>query len=103
MTSPAVTQAAVARRWSRLHPQLAPAIARALALVGGVSRVAPDHYEVEGASETYRVRVYPRERRSVCSCPAWQYAQGERARCKHTLAVALVLSVETETQESNQP
>lgn len=101
MTSPAVVQAALARRWARRHPQFAPAITRALALVGGVERVGHDLYEVEGAGEIYRVAVSPGERRATCSCPAWRYAAGPRPRCKHSFAVALALSAETKQTEEN--
>lgn len=87
--SPAVRVAATARRWSRLHPELAHSLACAVALVGGVERLSRDSYRVEGGNDTYAIEIDRSRRTSRCSCPAWQYARGSRPRCKHTLAVAL--------------
>lgn len=101
MTSPAAIVAETARRWSRLHPELAPALARAVALVGGVEPVSDTEYLVSGVGGDYSVRIesrWPREH-ATCSCPAWQYSNRPTGRCKHVLAVALWrISTERTTQ-----
>jgi uncharacterized Zn finger protein len=85
MTSPTRTIFAAAAKWAASHPELEGRLARAVALTGGVRKVSPFTFHVEGTKAVYVVRVNPREKTSSCTCP--DSHQGHH--CKHRLAVAL--------------
>lgn len=95
MTSPASRAAQQAEAWARRYPKLRGALARALALVGGVEPVKgrSNAYTVDGEGDSYFVEIDRTRGTSRCACKAWRFCRGPRPRCKHTLAVALLESV----------
>lgn len=88
LAPPAVVVAERARRWVASRPELAGRMEKAIALVGGVSLVEANTYRVEGGAGDYTVRVDRVQRYSECTCPD-SAVRGQK--CKHRLAVALVL------------
>lgn len=79
---------ATARRWASKHPDLSERLDRAVALVDNVRPTSPDVYSVEGSEgHGYVVRVRGTE--STCTC---QDFARRGIRCKHRLAVALMVA-----------
>jgi hypothetical protein len=78
-----------AARWVAHRPELATRMEKAMALVGGIERTdEANTYKVEGGKGDYIVRVDRGRRYSECTCPD-SAVRGQK--CKHRLAVALVL------------
>ena len=87
----AATVNALVSRWAAMYPDLAERLARAAALVANVRRgdYSRDVFFVEGSEgHSYMVRVNRKTRTSTCTCPDHQERQ---LRCKHILAVALLV------------
>lgn len=81
----------LANKWAEMHPELEDRLQRALALTGGVRKIASSNgfeaYVVEGVGDDYIVKVDLRNHTSRCEC---QDFQTRRIHCKHRLATALV-------------
>lgn len=84
----------LAAKWADKNPNLRDRLMRALAMTGGVKKVAPNQYTVEGERGDYTVTIHGNT--STCTCK--DFLQ-RKIHCKHRLAVALVVTARSPGDE----